>query len=121
MTRFAFLMPVGFALVALFISGSSYAGGLYLSSFGDPSMGTASAGVNAIAADASTAHTNPAGMTRLDDHQILGGLAPGFTTIKFKSDANTPSGGTDGGDQGDFIPISSTAMSTSSPIGGDWA
>jgi len=109
MKRFALSMTVGLAFVALLLAGSSHAGGLYLATFGDPSMGTASAGVNAIAEDASTAHTNPAGMTRLDDHQILGGLAPGFSTIKFKADQQTPSGGSDGGDQGDFIPISSTS------------
>jgi long-chain fatty acid transport protein len=48
-------------------------------------------------------------MTRLDDHGILSGLAPGFSTVKFKADQQTPSGGGDGGDQGDFIPISSTS------------
>jgi long-chain fatty acid transport protein len=52
-------------------------------------------------------------MTRLDDHRILGGLAPGFSTVKFKADVD-PDGdnirnGTNGGDQGDFIPISSTS------------
>jgi long-chain fatty acid transport protein len=48
-------------------------------------------------------------MTRLDDHAILSGLAPGFSTVKFKADQQTPSGGGDGGNQGDFIPISSTS------------
>jgi long-chain fatty acid transport protein len=109
MNRFTLLTPVGLALVALLLAGSSHAGGLYLNTFGSPSMGTGSAGVNAIANDASTAYANPAGMTRLDDHGILGGLAPGFSTVKFKADANTPSGGTDGGDQGGFLPISSTS------------
>jgi len=109
MKRFAFSMSVGLASIALFLAGSSHAGGLYLSTFGDPSMGAASAGANAIATDASTAHKNPAGMTRLDDHQFLGGLAPGFSNIKFKADQQTPSGGGDGGNQGDFIPISSTS------------
>lgn len=102
-------LQISVSTVCLLLAGPSHSGGLYLSSFGDPSMGTASAGANAIANDASTAHTNPAGMTRLDDHQFLGGLAPGFGTVKFKADAQTPSGGTDGGDQGDFIPISSTS------------
>ncbi len=109
MNRFTLLTPVGLAFVALLLAGSSHAGGLYLNTFGSPSMGTGSAGVNAIANDASTAYTNPAGMTRLDDHRILNGLAPGFSTVKFKADANTPSGGTDGGDQGGFLPISSTS------------
>ena len=107
MKRFTLSMTVGLAFVALFLAGPSHAGGLYLSSFGTPSMGTASAGANAIANDASTAQSNPAGMTRLDDHQFLGGLAPGFGSVKFKADQQTPSGGGDGGDQGGFIPISS--------------
>jgi len=109
MKHYASSVCVGLAFVALFFAGSSHAGGLYLSSFGDPSMGTASAGANAIANDASTAHNNPAGMTRLDDHQFLGGLAPGFSTVEFDPDADTPSGGTDGGDQGDFVPIMSSS------------
>jgi long-chain fatty acid transport protein len=109
MKRFALSMTVGFGFVALCLAGPVHAGGLYLSSFGDPSMGTASAGSNAIAEDASTAHTNPAGMTRLDDHQLLTGLAPGFSTAKFDAHPQTPSGGGEGGEQGGFIPISSTS------------
>jgi long-chain fatty acid transport protein len=109
MNRSTLLTSIAFALVALLLAGSSHAGGLYLNTFGSPSMGTGSAGANAIANDASTAHTNPAGMTRLDDHGILSGLAPGFSTVKFKADQQTPSGGGDGGDQGGFIPISSTS------------
>jgi long-chain fatty acid transport protein len=105
--RFTLPTPVGLVFVALLLAGSSHAGGLYIPSLGNPSTGTASAGANAIANDASTALTNPAGMTRLDDHGFLGGLAPGFSTVKFKADQQTPSGGGDGGDQGDFIPISS--------------
>jgi len=109
MKCFALPMRVVLAFAVLLLAGSSHAGGLYLNTFGAPSMGTASAGANAIANDASTAYLNPAGMTRLDDHRILGGLAPGVSTVKFNADANTPRGGTDGGEQGDFIPISSTS------------
>jgi long-chain fatty acid transport protein len=65
--------------------------------------------VNAIAQDASTAYANPAGMTRLDDHQTLMGLAPGFGTVKFDADSDTPLGGGDGGQQGGFLPISSNS------------
>jgi long-chain fatty acid transport protein len=65
--------------------------------------------VNAIAQDASTAYSNPAGMTRLDDHQTLMGIAPGFGTIKFDADSDTPRGGGDGGQQGGFLPISSSS------------
>ena len=44
------------------------AGGLYISEFMTPTMGTASAGANAVASDASTVLHNAAGMTRLDSH-----------------------------------------------------
>ena len=100
---------VGFVFVALFLAGPSLAGGLYLNTTASPNMGVAGAGANAIANDASTAHTNPAGMTRLDDHRILTGVAPGFATVKFDADANSPSGGGDGGEQGGFIPVASAS------------
>jgi long-chain fatty acid transport protein len=109
MKRFALSMVVGVAFFALFLAGPSHAGGLYVSSFGTPDMGVASAGANAIANDASTAHTNPAGMTRLDDHRILMGLAPGFATVKFDPDEQSPSGTGNGGEQGSFLPISSNS------------
>ena len=64
---------------------------------------------HANAQDASTAYTNPAGMTRLDDHQTLMGLAPGFSTVKFDADDDTGSGGGNGGEQGGFLPISSSS------------
>lgn len=97
--------------VCWLLAEASLAGGLYVPTFGGPSQGTASAGVNAIAQDASTAYANPAGMTRLDDHQLLGGLDPGFTTTKFALDSGSPDppGGGDGGEQGGFLPISSTS------------
>ncbi len=109
MNCFALPMRVGLVFAALLLAGSSHAGGLYIPSLGTPSTGSAGAGASAIANDASTALTNPAGMTRLDDHGFVGGLAPGFSTVKFKADQQTPSGGGDGGDQGDFVPISSTS------------
>jgi long-chain fatty acid transport protein len=87
---------------------AAQAGGLYISTFGTPETGTASAGANAIADDASTALHNAAGMTRLDDHALQGNLAPGFNITEFDADADTPSGGRDGGNQGGFIPILSS-------------
>lgn len=105
MRRLSLVTLLGVALFALLIAEASHAGGLYLSSYGSPDMGTASAGAQALASDASTAFLNPAGMTRLKDHQFLGALAPGFSTNKFKADQQTPSGGGDGGDQGGLVPI----------------
>ncbi len=48
-------------------------GGLLLYEFGTAEVGLAAAGYAARAQDASTAFTNPAGMTRLDGTQVLAG------------------------------------------------
>ncbi|MBW2715662.1 MAG: outer membrane protein transport protein [Deltaproteobacteria bacterium] len=109
MRRLSLVTLLNVTLFALLTPETPHAGGLYLSSYGSPDMGTASAGAQALAMDASTAFLNPAGMTRLEDHQFLGGLAPGFATNKFKADQQTPSGGGDGGDQGGFIPVMSAS------------
>jgi long-chain fatty acid transport protein len=89
------------------VPSSSYAGGLYLNEFATPSMGTAGAGQEAYAHDASTnfALHNPAGMTRLDGNQVsLGaGLLVGDT--KFDPDPSTPFGGGSGGDQAGLAPL----------------
>ncbi len=49
------------------------AGGLICYEIGTADVGLASAGYNARAQDASTVFTNPAGMTRLNGSQLLGG------------------------------------------------
>lgn len=51
--------------------GSSWGAGLWLYEMGQPDMGTAAAGRAAMARDASTAFSNPAGMTRLDRSQLM--------------------------------------------------
>src|SRR5579864_7617072 len=72
---------------------------------GAPDLGTASAGRAAMAADASTAAANPAGMTLLDRTQLLG--APGallpFTNFDLAPQTTTSGGG--GGNAGVFTPI----------------
>lgn len=98
--------PLIVVVAHLLLAAPSWAGGLYVSTFGTPSQATASAGANAIAQDASTAFHNAAGMTRLDDHQLLAGLAPGFTDVEFDPSL-APVGGDDGGEQGGFIPVTS--------------
>ncbi|MBW1866073.1 MAG: outer membrane protein transport protein [Deltaproteobacteria bacterium] len=82
-----------------------WAGGLYLEEFGTPSMGVASAGAEAVAADASASWHNPAGMTRLDGKQLM--VAGGLVYSKAKFDqkpGNIVSGG-DGGDAGGLAPM----------------
>jgi long-chain fatty acid transport protein len=71
-------------LVLLTVGTKVRAGGLYGSEFATPSMGTAGAGVAARADDASTAFHNPAGMTRLQDHQAMLGL--GFLSANIRFD-----------------------------------
>jgi long-chain fatty acid transport protein len=83
----------------------AWAGGLYLQEFGTPSMGVASAGAEAVAADASTSFHNPAGMTRVDGKEFMltGGLL--FTNIEFDPAPITPVPGGDGGNAGGFAPL----------------
>jgi len=92
-------------LAVLGVAGPAGAGGLYLNDFGTSSMGTAGAGAGALANDAATALHNPAGMTRLDSHQLMaaGGLL--YAKIEFDPDADTPVPGGDGGNQGGLAPI----------------
>lgn len=99
------------SLVAILMAGllasPARAGGLYLSTFATPDMGTATAGAGSLANDASTALLNPAGMTRLEEHELLVGVAPGGSEIEFRQSDNTPTPGTNGGNQGGFVPIAS--------------
>ncbi len=98
----AALLITVLALILIHLGGGgARAGALYLNEFATPSMGVAGAGQEAVASDASTnfAFHNPAGMTRLDGHEIqLGaGLMRGDT--EFDRDSDTPFNGGDGGDQ----------------------
>jgi long-chain fatty acid transport protein len=93
------------AILSLSIAGSANAGALYLNEFADRTMGTAGAGAQAWADDASTSWHNPAGLMRLKGHQLTGGFGLLFSDIKFDPDANTPVPGNDGGQQGGVAPI----------------
>src|ERR1700719_2938713 len=92
------------AVLLTFVT-SARASGLLLYETGAPDLGTASAGRTAMAADASTAAANPAGMTQLDRTQLLtasGALLP-FTNFDVASQTTTSGGG--GGNAGVFSPI----------------
>jgi long-chain fatty acid transport protein len=72
----ALARPIGLAALlaaGLLGAGPAAAGGLLLYEFGTAEPGLAAAGYAARAQDASTAFTNPAGMTRLDGTQVLAG------------------------------------------------
>ena len=64
------------AVMAQFAASPAAAGGLLLYEFGTAEVGLAAAGYAARAQDASTAFTNPAGMTRLEGTQVLAGGEP---------------------------------------------
>jgi long-chain fatty acid transport protein len=70
-------------------------------------MGTAGAGGEAWANDASTAFAlhNPAGMTHLEGHQLSLGVGLGQIDTEFDANANTPFGGGNGGDAAGLVPL----------------
>ena len=87
------LRSLCFSVILPVVSRPVLAGGLYLNEFGTPAMGTAGAGAQALANDASTAFHNAAGMTRLEGEEVMvtGGLL--YADLKFDPDPNTPDSG----------------------------
>jgi long-chain fatty acid transport protein len=85
----------------------SSAGGLYISEFMTPDMGTAGAGREAYASDATTASgaINPAGMSRLEGSEIAVGAGVLIGRTEFDADAATPFAGDDGGNQAGLAPV----------------
>ncbi len=84
---------------------SARAAGLLLYETGAPDLGTASAGRAAMAADASTAAANPAGMTLLDRSQLLGASGALLPSNNFDVAPQTTTSGGGGGNAGVFMPI----------------
>ncbi|MGB9095561.1 OmpP1/FadL family transporter [Erwinia sp.] len=76
-------------ITGLLVSMTSQASGLYLYEIATEDVGLAGAGQAARAQDASTLMTNPAGMTRLPDHMLTGGLQAlyGDTPYSLDNDA----------------------------------
>ena len=83
---------------------SAHAGGVFLYEMATPDLGTASAGRAAAADNAATAFGNPAGMTRLDQSQMLVGIQPGYGITHFDKDNETTVSGGNGGNALGFIP-----------------
>ena len=86
------------------LSVPAWAGGLFLYEMATPDLGTASAGRAAAADNAATAFGNPAGMTRLDQSQMLVGIQPAYGITHFDKDNETTVSGGNGGNALGFIP-----------------
>jgi long-chain fatty acid transport protein len=97
--------------VAMTAAPSAKAGGLYANEFGTPEMGTAGAGAEASALDASTAipFYNPAGMTRLEGNQLIVAAGALDVSAEFDLDPATTFSGGNGGQAGSPIPILTAA------------
>ena len=95
-----------FAAIALLAFVTSARGSaLELYETGAPDLGTASAGRAAMAADASTAAANPAGMTLLDRSQLLVASGALLPSTNFDVAPQTTTRGTGGGNAGVFMPL----------------
>jgi long-chain fatty acid transport protein len=90
-----------YALLGLVLfSSRGYCGGLGLYEVGPSQVGLASAGYAARADDASTLFSNPAGMTRLEKSEFLGGIQPLYTDFSFSPDSRTTATGNRGDARG---------------------
>jgi long-chain fatty acid transport protein len=101
-------LAVVVALSVMLSAHCVWAAGLELYETGAPDLGTASAGRSAMAADASTAASNPAGMTLLDRTQLLGAVGALLPSTNFDvASQTTTKGGGGGGNAGVFTPLGS--------------
>jgi long-chain fatty acid transport protein len=91
-------------LATLFASGHAWAGGIMLYQFGSDDVGLAAAGWAARAQDASTVFTNPAGMSRLEKSQFMGGMQALYGDVKFSPNSATSVSGSDGGNALGWMP-----------------
>ncbi len=95
--RFAWLI----GSTGCFFAMPSLGGGLYITEFGQPSMGTSGAGATILAEDASTGIANPAGIFLLEsDSEWMVNAMYVTPSAKFRSEAGTTVPGNNGGDAG---------------------
>lgn len=85
----------------------AWAGGIMLYQFGSPDVGLSMAGYAARAQDAATVFTNPAGMSRLEKSQFLGGLQVLYGDEEFTPDPATTVSGSGGGVAVGWMPSGS--------------
>ncbi len=68
-------------VVAAVLAIPAQGAGLFLTEMATPDLGTAAAGRAATADNAAIAFGNPAGMTRLDQSQMLIGIQPAYQPV----------------------------------------
>ena len=90
-------------VLALLIAYSAQSGGLYLYELGTPDVGLAAASCSARAQDAGTVFTNPAGMTRLENSELLVGVQSLYMHAEFSPGPDTSTSGSDG-DASTWLP-----------------
>ncbi len=85
---------------------TAWGGGIFLYEIASPEVGLAAAGWSARAQDPSTLFTNPAGMSRIEQPTLQGGLEGLYLDFKFKADGDTTTSGSDG-DASGWLPSGS--------------
>lgn len=96
---------LGLAFLVLLTSSSiALAGGVLLYEVGTPEVGLASAGWAARAEDAATILTNPAGMTRVKDNDLMLGMQALYANIGFTPNPQTTTTGGNGGNPVGWFP-----------------
>src|SRR5215510_5730223 len=104
------------ALCVNSIAASAWAAGAYLYENGGPGLGLAQAGQAALAQDALTVLSNPAGMTRLERSQLMSSLYTILSSTQFKRGPETTLSGGNGFNAAAPIP-SFSSVSVPLPAG----
>jgi len=92
------------------LPGCMSAGGIYMTEYASPSLGTAGVGSAAVAIDAATAFENPAGMTRIQGNEFMQGLGLLGVDLCFDANDSTPIIGNSGGSPGGAVPLAGSFL-----------
>lgn len=112
------MLKTTLSLAVTLASSQLFASGFALNEQSISGMGTGFAGRSSSADDASTVYGNPAGMSRLKQQQITGGVA----AIDASTDINDASGNRTGTNKGDMVPFTAVPMGFYvKPIDDHWA
>ena len=102
------------------VTSAAWAGGLWLYERATPEVGTANAGVAARADDASTATSNPAGMSRLEKPELMLGIQPIIGDVKFQPGPGTANINPRGPDGSGGLVTPAASLFYVHPLGKDW-